>query len=102
MLPAALFLDFCGLGLVLFGLDDLGVLDLTGIFIFFPWLLIRGKRLPSLAGRKSGGKIKKFFAKLFKNKYLRFLTPLIGETTPWIGGVGFFWTASVLFNLEEE
>jgi len=97
MLPTALFLDLCGLGLVIFGLDDLGILDITGMFVFFPWLLIRGHRPPSLSGRKSFGKIKK----LFKNKYLRFLTPLIGETTPWLGGIGFFWTMTVLFNLEE-
>ena len=97
MLPTALFLDLCGLGLVIFGLDDLGILDITGMFIFFPWLLIRGHKPPSLRGRKSFGKIKK----LFKNKYLKFLTPLIGETTPWLGGLGFFWTMSVLCNLEE-
>lgn len=97
MIPTALFLDFCGLGLVIFGLDDLGILDITGMFVFFPWLLIRGHKPPSLSGRKSFGKIKK----LFKNKYLRFLTPLIGETTPWIGGIGFFWTMTVFCNLEE-
>ncbi len=103
MLPIAFFLDLCGLAIVVFGLDDLGLLDIIGIFIFFPWLLIRGERLPSLAGSRSGARIKKeFLRKLFKNKHLKFLTPLIGEITPWVGGLGFFWTLSVLFNLEEE
>lgn len=102
MLPMAFFLDLCGLGIVIFGLDDLGLIDLAGIFIFFPWLLIRGERLPSLAGTKSGARIKEFLTKLFKNKHLKFLTPLIGEVTPWVGGLGFFWTLSVLFNLEEQ
>jgi hypothetical protein len=102
MLPAAFFLDLCGLGLVIFALDDLGILDLIGIFIFFPWFFIRGERLPSLTETKSGARIKNFLAKLFKNKYLKFLTPLIGEVTPWVGGLGFFWTLSVLFNLEEQ
>ncbi|HPL72821.1 MAG TPA: hypothetical protein PLI02_02170 [Candidatus Pacearchaeota archaeon] len=102
MLPIAFFLDLCGLAIVVFGLDDLGLLDIIGIFIFFPWLLIRGERLPSLAGTKSGARIKEFLTKLFKNKHLKFLTPLIGEITPWVGGLGFFWTLSVLFNLEEE
>ncbi len=97
MLPIALFLDLCGLALVLFALDDMGILDLIGVCIIFPWLLIRGQRPPSLQGRKSFEKIKK----LFKNKYLKFLTPLVGEVTPWVGGIGFFWTMTVLFNLEE-
>ena len=102
MLPIAFFLDLCGLAVVVFGLDDLGLLDIIGMFTFFPWLLIRGERLPSLAGTKSGAKIKESLTKLFKNKHLKFLTPLIGEVTPWVGGLGFFWTLSVLFNLEEQ
>ena len=85
MLPIAFFLDLCGVGLVVFGLDDLGLLGIIGIFIFFPWLLIRGERLPSLAGTKSGARIKNFSTKLFKHKYLKFLPPLIGEATPWVG-----------------
>lgn len=98
IVPPALLLDLCGLGLVIFGLDDLGILDITGVIIFFPWLLIRGKKLPSLSGSKNSKKIKKFFT----NKNVRFLTPLIGEVTPWLGGIGFFWTMTVLSNLEEE
>ena len=35
MLPIAFFLDLCGLALVIFALDDLGLTDLIGIFIFF-------------------------------------------------------------------
>jgi len=65
MLPTAFFLDLCGLGIVVFGLDDLGLIDLAGIFIFFPWLLIRGERLPSLAETKSGARIKNFFNEAF-------------------------------------
>jgi len=102
MLPIAFFLDLCGLAVVVFGLDDLGLLDIIGMFTFFPWLLIRGERLPSLAESRSGARIKEFLTKLFKNKHLKFLTPLIGEVTPWVGGLGFFWTLSVLFNLEEQ
>ncbi len=102
MLPVAFFLDLCGLGLVIFALDDLGLIDIIGIFIFFPWLLIKGEKLPSLAETKGGARIKGSLAKLFKNKHLKFLTPLIGEVTPWVGGLGFFWTLSVLFNLEEQ
>lgn len=97
MLPVALFLDLCGLIIVIFALDDLGLLDVAGIVIFFPWLILRGERPPSLSGRKSFGKIKK----LFKGKYLKFLIPFIGEVTPWLGGIGFFWTFTVLANLEE-
>lgn len=97
MIPIALILDFCGLGLVLFGLDDLGLLDVVGMAIIFPWLMIRGHRPPSLAGRKNFDKIKK----LFKGKHLRFIVPLLGETAPWLGGLGFFWTMTVFCNLEE-
>ena len=98
MLPVALFIDFCGLGLVVFGLDDLGLLDIAGVLIFFPWLILKGKSTPSLSGRKSGENIKK----LFKGKSTKLVTPLVGEISPWIGGLGFFWTLSVLCNLGDQ
>ncbi|MFA5228337.1 MAG: hypothetical protein WC446_01075 [Candidatus Paceibacterota bacterium] len=97
MIPIALILDLAGLAIVIFLLDDLGIIDLIGVCIFFPWLIIRGHRPPSLSGRKSFAKIKK----LFKGKYLKFLLPLFGEVTPWLGGLGFFWTMTVFCNLEE-
>ena len=60
MLPIAFFLDLCGLGLVVFGLDDLGLLDIIGIFIFFPWLLIRGERYHLLQELKVEQELKSF------------------------------------------
>ncbi|MDD3386805.1 MAG: hypothetical protein PHX92_02685 [Candidatus Pacebacteria bacterium] len=106
MLPSAIFIDLCGLVLVIFGIDDFGIIDIIGILIFFPWLLLRGDSSPSIidvrehmnAKKGMAGKIKT----LFKDKKTKFLTPLLGELAPWIGGLGFFWTMSVIFNLEDK
>jgi len=96
MLTYALMLDFAGLIVTVCVLDDAGILDIVGMLTIFPWLIIRNKRVTVKEGGIMG-KVKN----LFTNKYLKFLTPAIGELTPVLGGIGFFWTATVLFNITE-
>lgn len=96
MLPFAFICDVVGLVILLCGLDDFGLADVVPMFIIFSWLIIRGKQIPSRNGGISD-KIKN----LFTNKYLKFLTPLLGELTPYLGGLGFFWTLTVLYNTIE-
>lgn len=98
MLPLALFLDILGLLFTCCGLDDLGIVDITGMMFIFTWLIIRGHRPPSLNNKKG---VTGIFRKIFTNKYLKFITPAVGEIMPIVGGIGFFWTMSVLFTLTE-
>lgn len=98
MLPFALALDVAGL-LIASGIgDDYGMVDIIGIVFIFSWLIIRGKKRPSLQGKKGP---MGFLRKIFTGKWSKFITPAIGELTPVVGSVGFFWTASVLFTLTE-
>jgi len=98
MLPLAVILDIAGLAVVCCGMDDFGIIDVVGMMFIFTWLLVRGKRLPSMSNKKGPmGMIRK----LFTGKWSKFLTPAIGELTPVLGGIGFFWTALVFFTLTE-
>ena len=99
MIIPALILDLCGAIIVIFALDDLGILDILGMLIFFPWLMLKGKGTPELPDRqpKKFDKIKK----LFKSPKTRIATPLVGEVLPWVGGIGFFWTMSVIANSQD-
>jgi len=99
MLPLALFLDVLGL-IIACGIgDDYGLVDITGMIFIFTWLYIRGTKVTSMRNKKGimGG-----IRKLFTGKWSKFLTPAIGELTPVVGSIGFFWTISVLFTLTEE
>lgn len=98
MLPLALILDIIGLLITCCGLDDFGIVDIVGMMFIFTWLIIRGHKPPSM---NSGKGIMGLLRKIFTNKYSKFITPAIGEMTPVLGGIGFFWTASVLFTLSE-
>jgi hypothetical protein len=97
MLPFGIMCDIIGLIFLLFGLDDCGLADIVPIMIIFPWLLLRGKPLPNLEGGAE-----QRMMNLFTDKRFRFLTPLIGELTPYLGGIGFFWTLTVLLNVVER
>ena len=102
ILVPAIFIDLCGLGLVIFGLDDFGILDILGICIVFPWMLFNGGSSPSISDiRAKRGNMEKM-RKLFTDKKTKFALPLLGELAPWIGGVGFFWTMSVISNLKNN
>ena len=98
MFPLALILDVAGLLIACGAGDDYGVIDVIGIMFIFTWLLIRGKKRPSLQSRRG---IMGTARKIFTGKWSRFITPAIGELTPVLGSVGFFWTMSVLFTLTE-
>jgi len=97
MLPFGIMCDVIGLIILCCGLDDFGLADIVPIMIIFPWLIIRGKELPNLQGGT-----KERIMNLFTDKRFRFIVPLFGELTPVLGGIGFFWTLTVLFNVIER
>jgi len=97
ILPFAIVCDVLGIIILACGLDDFGLIDFVPMVIIFTWLMMRGKQIPD----RQGGIFSKI-KNLFTNKYLKFLTPLLGELTPVLGGLGFFWTLTVLFNITEE
>ncbi len=96
MLPAALILDLAGILIPFLALDDYGILDITGIMIFYPWLLIRGHRPPSLNKKKRIGKIQK----LFRGKKSRVVMPLF-EFIPLVGMLP-MWLLLVFFNIKKD
>lgn len=96
MLPFGIMCDVIGLIILCCGLDDFGLIDIVPMMIIFSWLIIRGKELPNLQGG-----LKNKIRNLFTDKRFRFLTPLLGELTPYLGGIGFFWTLTVLLNVME-
>lgn len=93
MLPLALTIDLAGLVILLFGLDDLGILDLIGIAIIGTWMIFKSGKIRKPAGK--GGLLKKAFT----GKYSKFLLTIGIEEIPYIGGIAFCWTAAVYFAL---
>jgi len=87
-LPLALMLDAIGIVLVLFGLDDLGILDTVGLFSLGAWIWLRdGTRMIS--------------PKKMRKKGFRFLGTYIGESIPYLGALP-FWTIMTLFTLKDS
>jgi hypothetical protein len=101
LLPAAILLD--GVGIILFccGLDDLGFLDIAGGVIFYPWLILRGKGIPSSSDKKKkmNGIIEKIGG-IYKGKTSKFLAPVI-ELIPYVG-VWPSWFLLTVNNLKKQ
>lgn len=100
MMFAAIFLDAAGLFILCFGLDDFVLLDIAGIILIGGWMYSRSgtMKLPERAQKKARGWLKK----LFRGKWKKYLTPLIGEIIPYLGGVAFCWTLAVYFELTDQ
>ena len=98
MLPWAVMLDATPWLLLLFGLDDFGILDFVGAITIGLWLFLRKGKARGLRGRKSATGI---IRKLFTGRYLKFLTPFLNEIIPYWGTIMPSWTLSVYFNLSE-
>lgn len=96
ILPLAFFIDLIGVIIVLFGLDDLGLLDTVGILTIGAWQLFK-------AGKISAPKVKKgsFLRKLFTGKWSRFLVTWGGELIPYVGWLP-FWTLAVYHQLMQQ
>ena len=99
MLPWAVMLDAIPWLLLLFGLDDFGILDFVGAITIGLWLLLRKGKTSGLRdkGRGPTGIIRR----LFTGRYLKFLTPFVNEIIPYWGTIMPSWTLSVYFNLTE-
>lgn len=93
ILPIAIFLDVTSWILLLFGMDDWGILDLLGIIFIDGWLLFKGGK-----GLTSSGKKKGLIDRLFTGKFSRFITPTTIELIPYIGAISPTWTIAVLKN----
>lgn len=81
MLCVAGILDSIGLIILCFGLDDVGILDITGLCIITSWLFMRTGRI---SVTKDSQKILKKIG----------LTTII-EIIPWLGGLAPSWTILV-------
>jgi hypothetical protein len=99
MMFAAVILDLAGLFLLCFGLDDFGIIDIAGILLIGGWMYSRSGiiSLPRGAQKRASGWLKK----LFRGKWKKYLTPLIGEIIPYLGGIAFCWTLAVYYELTD-
>jgi hypothetical protein len=75
-----------------FGLDDLGIIDIIGLFVIGGWMLSRsGQIIGTKGAKKAGGKI-------FKRLGLSFF----GELIPYFGGIAPCWILAVYFELKSK
>lgn len=98
MMGLAITLDAIGVILLLFALDDFGILDIVGIVIICGWMLFRSQGKSVTATGKTQKQAQKFIEKMFRGKYSKFLTPIIGEIIPYVGALP-CWTLAVFFEV---
>ena len=77
MLLLACFLDGIGIMVLLFGLDDFWILDITGLLLIGTWIFFRTGHVSATATAKKTGK------KLLSRIGLGFIIEII----PWFGGL---------------
>lgn len=96
MLPLAVFFDLISIILLIFALDDFGILDIFATILFCGWMFSRSQTIaaPQRISQKAEGTIKK----VFRGKWSKFLTPIIGEVIPYVGALP-FWTLAVYYEL---
>jgi len=102
MLSLAVMLDIFGVLClimdVFFGLGEIPswISGAVGIIFIGGWMLFRSGRMavPGRAKKRVGRGLRK----VFQGKWKRFLTPILGEVTPVIGGLP-FWTLAVYYEL---
>ena len=99
ILPIAIILDITGMILLCVGLDDFFLTDIIGIIFIGGWLWLRTGKVAETP-RKGGLFKMDFLRKLFRGKYKRFLTPILGEIFPYVGALP-FWTLAVYFELTD-
>lgn len=88
ILPFVLMLDAIGIVLIIFGLDDLGILDTIGLVFLGTWMWLRDGTRPKISTRK------------LKKKGIRFFGSFIGESIPYVGAFP-FWTIMTLLTLKD-
>ncbi len=97
-LVIAILLDLFGIVCFLldifFGIGEIPswISDGVGIVFIDGWMLLRSGRIETPERAQKG------LRKLFRGKWKKFLTPIIGEVTPFVGVLP-FWSLSVYFEL---
>ena len=102
MLILAIILDI--IGVICFVLNIFFVIgeipslisDIIGMIFIGGWMFFRSGKvgIPERAKKRPENLIRK----LFRGKYKKFLTPVVGEVAPFVGALP-FWTLSVYFEL---
>ena len=102
MLILAIILDI--IGVICFALNIFFAIgeipsfisDIIGMIFIGGWMFFRSgtAEIPGKAKKRAENLIRK----LFRGKYKRFLTPMVGEVAPFVGVLP-FWTLSVYFEL---
>jgi len=93
MFSLAFILDCIGWLILLIGMDDFFILDITGFFIIGIWMFMRvGSIVKKYKYSNKGGK------KFFK----RFGLSAIIESIPWVGGLIPSWTLAVYFEMKNN
>ncbi len=102
MMSLAGILDLIGLICLIldifFGVGEIPswISDGVGIIFVGGWMFFRAGRVEVPERVKRG--VDKGLRKLFRGKWKKFLTPVIGEVAPFVGALP-FWTISVYFEL---
>jgi hypothetical protein len=99
ILPLAVSIDLAGIIIVLFGLDDFGILDIIGICTIGAWQIFKAGKMRAPKTKKGG-----FLEKVFTGKWSRFFVTWGGELIPYVGWLP-FWTLAVynqLMHQEEQ
>ncbi|MFH1656268.1 MAG: hypothetical protein ABH956_00655 [Candidatus Nealsonbacteria bacterium] len=104
MFSLAGILDIIGFLLLCFALDDLWILDTTGLILIGSWMFFRtgsiptSKRLRQNKQNPTSEIKKKMGRKILKRLGLAFFI----EAIPWIGGLVPSWTIAVYFELKNN
>jgi len=96
MLPLAVLLDLIGVILICLGLDDFFITDIVGILLIGGWMFLRSQTI--VVPERAKQKVEKGLKKLFRGKWSKFLTPIIGELIPYVGALP-CWTLAVYYEL---
>ncbi len=96
MMAIAIILDLVGIILICFGLDDFFITDIIGIIFISTWMFLRSSTVA--VPKKMQERTQKGVAKLFRGKWKKFLTPIIGELIPYVGALP-CWTLAVYYEI---
>lgn len=92
----AFLIDLAGVVIILFGADDLGMLDTVGICSIGLWQIFKTGKITAPSVKKGS-----FLRKMFTGKWSRFFVTWGGELIPYVGALP-FWTLAVYFQLVSQ
>ena len=94
LFSTAVLIDIAGLIVLCFGIDDFGILDITGLIFVGGLMYIHAGTVTGTKGAQE--LVKKTSTKFLKKIGLSFL----GEVIPYFGSVAPCWTIAVYFHLK--